>query len=328
MSKFFEVLRYLITFEFLGGIGDTAAMALSFFLITGATSKGTGSVTNLDALISLGMFIIIWYGVMKIFLNMLWHFLFAKKFHWKIGVLEMLHNRLKPVHAQRIVDSDDKDFDEKVEKNIRNIQKLGKNFRKKEKRRCQELSRIKKALSQLNANKYSALGTVTALGAVGVGAYEVLGLSEEAVATAGIVEALTAGGFLGAAGLTIKGILGKGLENPEEYNARKESEAKNKAAYKEGKTNSDAMIKAEADRLAKKLSISDEKALELAKDKAEKAEKEAKEANAIKLGKEATKIAKKQKVSVDSAIKVVAEKHDVAAQDVKVPDSDKEVAKI
>lgn len=230
------------------------------------------------------------------------------------------------MYVQRIVDSDDKEFDEKVEQKLRKISRFSRTFRKqKEDRRCSELGRFKSALEKLNANKYSILGTATALGAVGVGAYEVLGLSEEAVASMGVIDALTAGGFIGAAGLTIKGIVGKGFESTDEYKARKAEEAKKKADAKAGKQfDSEEAIKAEAKIIAKKHEVDEDKAMELAKHKVEKRKQEAKRAAALERGKQAEKFAKKEGVSVDRAKTFIAEKHNVSEKEVLLPSDIKE----
>ena len=282
-------------------------MALSYFFIMGGASKPFIDLSSIEGWISLGMFIIIWYGVMKIILNSVWVLLFGKKIQFEIGILEFFHNKLKPVQAQRIVDSDEKEFEENIIKKERKLKKMTRSFHtRKDNWRCYRMEKIKQLLAKLNANKYTILGSIAAVSSVGVGAYETLGLNgTEAITSMGVMEALAAGGFMGAAGLSLRSIFGKGLEGTQEYQDRKKAEKENKLAAKKYDVN------AEGIKLANKLNISKEKGIELAKDKKVQLEKEAEEALLKAENEEAKKVAKKIGISEEKAKELVKERNQV-----------------
>lgn len=301
-TKILEIARSLFSFRFLENIGEGAGMALSYFFIMGANSDPFIDLTVIEGWISLGMFIIIWYGVMKIILNLVWLLLFGKKFGLNIGILEFFHNKLKPVQAQRIVDSNEKEFEEQVKRKEKRINKMRKSLHKtKDNWRCYQVGKIKNALDKFNANKYTILGSVAAAGSVGVGMYDVMGLDATAISSMGIIDALTAGGFLGAGVLTLKGVFGKGLEGTAEYKERKKAEKENKLAAKEFN------IDAEAQKFVEKLGVSKERGIELAKDKKDQLEKQAKEAEEKALNAKAAKMAKKNGISQEAALKAIQE---------------------
>ena len=91
------------------------------------------SLTNIeviDYVIRFGMLIIVWYGVIKIVLNVVWRILFGKPLLWKVGILEVFFGRLKPVYAQRMADITDAEIEEKTERYLESFNKVTKKVRK------------------------------------------------------------------------------------------------------------------------------------------------------------------------------------------------------
>ncbi|MFW6029016.1 MAG: hypothetical protein ACOCRO_02050 [Halanaerobiales bacterium] len=166
---------------------------------------------------------------------------------------------------------------------------------------------MKDILRKANANKYTILGSIAAAGAVGVGAYDVVGVEPTSIDSMSLIQALQAGGFLGAGALGLKAIFGKGLEDPETFEARKAEERKNKEAAKAQKKSGEINIQTEANKLMKKHGISEEKALEVAKDKAEQKKKEAAKAEEERRKKKAEKLAKKHGISQEKAMDLLSD---------------------
>jgi len=306
MAKTLEFFRLMFSFRFLENLSEGASIALSYFFIMGGASKPFIDLSNIEGWISLGMFIIIWYGVMKIILNLVWALLFGKKIKFEIGILEFFHNKLKPVQAQRIVDSDEKEFEENIIKKERRLKKVKHSLHtRKDNWRCYHMQKVKNILAKINANKYTILGSIAAVSSVGVGAYEVVGVGPAAISSMGIIDALTAGGFLGAGALALKGVFGKGVENTENFQERKKLEKDNKAATKSFN------IEIETQKFQKNLGISQERALELAKDKKAQLKKEAEQKEAKAFKKKTKKVAKKNGISEEKAKKLLSSENSV-----------------
>lgn len=109
------------------------------------TIEGT-PITNVEfinVLITVGMFIIIWYGVIKIFANVIWKFLFGKQLEWKVGVLEILFRKLKPVYLQKVASMTDEELEETTDTYVQKLHKLRQKITKDNTRRCCGLEKIK-----------------------------------------------------------------------------------------------------------------------------------------------------------------------------------------
>ena len=266
-------------------------------------------------MITVGMFIIIWYGVLKILINIIWKFLFGKPLIWEVGLLEMLFKKLRPVYVQRVADMTDKELEETTDIYVNKLHKLRqKLFNNKQGgvARMEKLKGLAKiVLRKVWANKKTnaAIATVGAIAITGAAylaharlGFNPLGLSQHDFVKLLTVEAIA------AVGLVLPGVLGAGYQTVEQYEKMSVAKKRVKAAKKQAKIEGNVVTPAkEAEKLAKKLGIAIEAALPIvqeqvrAKQAAAVKKKQAGEKLAIE------KLAKKLFISEDQARIIRAE---------------------
>jgi hypothetical protein len=241
------------------------------FLLTDGISWIAGANEWADFIIRWGMAIIVGYGVLKILLgNIMWPLLFAKKFEWKVGLLERFYSFLRPVKAQRMIDeSDDEEHEqEKTIEYIDRIEKTRQLFNGSEQHGGVQRMNFKNILNGIVANKWTILGIAGVTGAALLGQPLNVG-TVEAVLEGDVVVALALGGQILAGYLAVKAAIGPGLETIEQAKARevKALELKKAKAVNAEKF----VIETKALKLAKQLGIDLEQAKTVVKAKEEKA---------------------------------------------------------
>jgi hypothetical protein len=270
------------------------------FLLTDGISWIAGANWFADFIIRWGMAIIVGYGVLKILLgNIMWPLLFAKRFEWKVGLLERLYGFLRPVKAQKMIDESD-DEEHEQQKTIEYIDKIEKTrqlFNGKQHGGVPRMN-FKNILNGIIANKWTILGIAGVTGAALAGNP----LDPEkinAMLGGDLATVLTVAGQLGAGFLAVKAAIGPGLETIEKAEARlaKEIELKKAKLANAEKL----LVETKALKLAKQLGIDLEQAKAVVKAKEDKAKADK---AAMLLKKEAAivaKLAKALAVSEDQA---------------------------
>ena len=241
------------------------------FLLTDGISWIAGANEFADFIIRWGMATIVGYGVLKILLgNIMWPLLFAKKFEWKVGLLERFYNILRPVKAQKIIDeSDDEEHEqEKTVEYIDRIEKTRQWFNGREQHGGVRRMNIKNILNGILANKWTILGIAGVAGATLLGNPLEAGRIAELL-NGNLAEVLAVAGQVGAGFLAVKAAVGPGIETVEQAKARqaKALELKKGKAVNAEKL----MIEGKALRLAKQLGIDLEQAKAVVKAKEDKA---------------------------------------------------------
>jgi hypothetical protein len=241
------------------------------FLLTDGISWIAGANEWADFIIRWGMAIIVGYGVLKILLgNIMWPLLFAKKFEWKVGLLERFYNILRPVRAQKMIDeSDDEEHEqEKTIEYIDRIEKTRQLFNGSEQHGGVQRMNFKNILNGIVANKWTILGIAGVTGAALLGQPLNVG-TVDAVLGGDLGVALALGGQIAAGFLAVKAAVGPGLETIEEAKAR---EVKALELKKAKAVNAERfVIETKALKLAKQLGIDLEQAKTVVKAKEEKA---------------------------------------------------------
>jgi hypothetical protein len=241
------------------------------FLLTDGISWIAGANEWADFIIRWGMAIIVGYGVLKILLgNIMWPLLFAKKFEWKVGLLERFYNILRPVRAQKMIDeSDDEEHEqEKTIEYIDRIEKTRQLFNGSEQHGGVQRMNFKNILNGIVANKWTILGIAGVTGAALLGQPLNVG-TVDAVLGGDLGVALALGGQIAAGFFAIKAAMGPGLETIEEAKAR---EVKALELKKAKAVNAERfVIETKALKLAKQLGIDLEQAKTVVKAKEEKA---------------------------------------------------------
>ena len=241
------------------------------FLLTDGISWIAGANEWADFIIRWGMAIIVGYGVLKILLgNIMWPLLFAKKFEWKVGLLERFYNILRPVKAQKMIDeSDDEEHEqEKTIEYIDRIEKTRQLFNGSEQHGGVQRMNFKNILNGIVANKWTILGIAGVTGAALLGQPLNVG-TVEAVLEGDLGVALALGGQIAAGFFAVKAAVGPGLETIEEAKAR---EVKALELKKAKAVNAERfVIETKALKLAKQLGIDLEQAKTVVKAKEEKA---------------------------------------------------------
>jgi len=270
------------------------------FLLTDGISWIAGANWFADFIIRWCMAIIVGYGVLKILLgNIMWPLLFAKRFEWKVGLLERLYGFLRPVKAQKMIDESD-DEEHEQQKTIEYIDKIEKTrqlFNGKQHGGVPRMN-FKNILNGIIANKWTILGIAGVTGAALAGNP----LDPEkinAMLGGDLATVLTVAGQLGAGFLAVKAAIGPGLETIEKAEARlaKEIELKKAKLANAEKL----LVETKALKLAKQLGIDLEQAKAVVKAKEDKAKADK---AAMLLKKEAAivaKLAKALAVSEDQA---------------------------
>jgi hypothetical protein len=241
------------------------------FLLTDGISWIAGANEWADFIIRWGMAIIVGYGVLKILLgNIMWPLFFAKKFEWKVGLLERFYNILRPVRAQKMIDeSDDEEHEqEKTIEYIDRIEKTRQLFNGSEQHGGVQRMNFKNILNGIVANKWTILGIAGVTGAALLGQPLNVG-TVDAVLGGDLGVALALGGQIVAGFLAVKAAVGPGLETIEEAKAR---EVKALELKKAKAVNAERfVIETKALKLAKQLGIDLEQAKTVVKAKEEKA---------------------------------------------------------
>ena len=241
------------------------------FLLTDGISWIAGANEWADFIIRWGMAIIVGYGVLKILLgNIMWPLLFAKKFEWKVGLLERFYNILRPVKAQKMIEeSDDEEHEqEKTIEYIDRIEKTRQLFNGSEQHGGVQRMNFKNILNGIVANKWTILGIAGVTGAAVLGQPLNVG-TVEAVLEGDLGVALALGGQIAAGFFAVKAAVGPGLETIEEAKAR---EVKALELKKAKAVNAERfVIETKALKLAKQLGIDLEQAKTVVKAKEEKA---------------------------------------------------------
>jgi hypothetical protein len=256
---------------FKGMITELVVGFAGAFLLTDGISWIAGANEWADFIIRWGMAIIVGYGVLKILLgNIMWPLLFAKKFEWKVGLLERFYNILRPIRAQKMIDeSDDEEHEQhKTIEYIDRIEKTRQLFSGGEQHGGVQRMNFKNILNGIVANKWTILGIAGVTGASLLG--QPLNVETvEAVLGGDLGVALALAGQIGAGFLAVKAAIGPGLETIEEAKARetKVLELKKAKALNAEKF----VIETKALKLAKQLGIDLEQAKAVVKAKEEKA---------------------------------------------------------
>ena len=256
---------------FKGMITELVVGFAGAFLLTDGISWIAGANEWADFIIRWGMAIIVGYGVLKILLgNIMWPLLFAKKFEWKVGLLERFYNFLRPVRAQKMIDeSDDEEHEqEKTIEYIDRIEKTRQLFNGSEQHGGVQRMNFKNILNGIVANKWTILGIAGVTGAAVLGQPLNVG-TVEAVLEGDLGVALALGGQIAAGFFAVKAAVGPGLETIEEAKAR---EVKALELKKAKAVNAERfVIETKALKLAKQLGIDLEQAKTVVKAKEEKA---------------------------------------------------------
>jgi hypothetical protein len=256
---------------FKGMITELVVGFAGAFLLTDGISWIAGANEWADFIIRWGMAIIVGYGVLKILLgNIMWPLLFAKKFEWKVGLLERFYNILRPVRAQKMIDeSDDEEHEqEKTIEYIDRIEKTRQLFNGSEQHGGVQRMNFKNILNGIVANKWTILGIAGVTGAALLGQPLNVG-TVDAVLGGDLGVALALGGQIAAGFLAVKAAIGPGLETIEEAKAR---EVKALELKKAKAVNAERfVIETKALKLAKQLGIDLEQAKTVVKAKEEKA---------------------------------------------------------
>ena len=241
------------------------------FLLTDGISWIAGANEWADFIIRWGMAIIVGYGVLKILLgNIMWPLLFAKKFEWKVGLLERFYNILRPVKAQKMIDeSDDEEHEQQTTiEYIDRIEKTRQLFSGSEQHGGVQRMNFKNILNGIVANKWTILGIAGVTGAAVLGQPLNVG-TVEAVLGGDMGVALALGGQIAAGFFAVKAAVGPGLETVEQAKAR---EVKALELKKAQAVNAEKLvIETKALKLAKQLGIDLEQAKTVVKAKEEKA---------------------------------------------------------
>lgn len=271
------------------------------FLLTDGISWIAGANEWADFIIRWGMATIVGYGVLKILLgNIMWPLLFAKKFEWKVGLLERFYNILRPIRAQKMIDeSDDEEHEQqKTIEYIDTIEKTRQLFNGSEQHGGVQRMNIKNILNGILANKWTILGIAGVAGAAFLGnPLEAERIGQ--ILNGNMVEVLAVAGQLGAGFLAVKAAVGPGLETVEQAKAR---EAKALELKKAKLLNAEKLaVDGKALKLAKQLGIDLEQAKLVVKAKVDAAKKAKVEAEAKKEKAIIAKLAKALGVAEEQA---------------------------
>jgi len=256
---------------FKGMITELVVGMAGAFLLTDGISWIAGANWVADFIIRWGMAVIVGYGVLKILLgNIMWPLLFAKKFEWKIGLLERFYSFLRPIKAQKMIDeSDDEEHEQqKTIEYIDRIEKTRQLFSGSEQHGGVQRMNFKNILNGIVANKWTILGIAGVAGAAVLG--QPLGVNTVGAILDGRMDViLSLGGQIVAGFLAVKAAVGPGLETIEQAKAR---EIKGLELKKAKAVNAEKfVIETKALKLAKQLGIDLEQAKAVVKAKEEKA---------------------------------------------------------
>jgi hypothetical protein len=285
---------------FSGIITELAFGFAGAFLLTDGISWIAGANEFADFIIRWGMATIVGYGVLKILLgNILWPLLFAKKFEWRVGLLDRFYNFLRPVKAQKMIDeSDDEEHEQqKTVEYIDRIEKTRHLFNGKQHGGVRRMN-FKNILNGIVANKWTILGVAGVTGAAILG-QPLNAETIEAILGGDMGVVLALGGQIAAGFLAVKAAIGPGFETVEQAQAR---ELKGIELKKAKAINGEKLvIETKALKLAKQLGIDLEQAKAVVKAKEEKAKADKAQINAKKEEAVIAKLAKALNVGIEQA---------------------------
>lgn len=213
------------------GLGDFKEIVAGLVMIQLTNIDVFGQDGLLNSIISIGMAILVSYGVMKLLINIIWLLLFGKKFEWKIGILEIFYKHLRVNRIVRMGDVND--LDEVIQ--AEQVVEIIKNSREKIR---QESGRWKKMMEKLslffknfgrNKKTNSAL---IGVGAIFLTAVDYLlmrfGITNESLiglisGNPDVFAELIAAEVVALSAVLSMGIKGKGFESEEEAQARVEA---------------------------------------------------------------------------------------------------------
>jgi len=214
--------------------GDFKEIIVGLIMLqfTDVTVFGTDGLLN--QIITIGMAILITYGVIKLIVNVLWLALFGKKFEWKVGLLEVFYKHLR---VNRIVSMGSVENEESAIQ-AEQVIELIKNSREKIR---QESGRWKKMMEKLSLffKKFSVNkktnSALIAVAAMFLTALDYL-LLEFGITTTSLIATiagnpdifseLIAGEIVALSAVLSMGIKGKGFESEEEAKIRIENQSK------------------------------------------------------------------------------------------------------
>ena len=256
---------------FNGIITEVVVGMAGAFLLTDGISWIAGANWIADFIIRWGMAVIVGYGVLKILLgNIMWPLLFAKKFEWKVGLLDRFYGFLRPVKAQKMIEeSDDEEHEQQTTiEYIDRIEKTRQLFSGSEQHGGVQRMNFKNILNGIVANKWTILGIAGVTGAAVLGQPLNVG-TIDAVLAGDVGVALALAGQIVAGFLAVKAAIGPGLETIEQAKAR---EGKALELKKAQAVNAEKLvIETKALKLAKQLGIDLEQAKTVVKAKEDKA---------------------------------------------------------
>jgi hypothetical protein len=285
---------------FSGIITELAFGFAGAFLLTDGISWIAGANEFADFIIRWGMATIVGYGVLKILLgNILWPLLFAKKFEWRVGLLDRFYNFLRPVKAQKMIDeSDDEEHEQqKTVEYIDRIEKTRQLFNGKQHGGVRRMN-FKNILNGIVANKWTILGVAGVTGAAILG-QPLNAETIEAVLGGDMGVVLALAGQIAAGFLAVKAAIGPGFETVEQAQVR---ELKGIELKKAKAINGEKLvIETKALKLAKQLGIDLEQAKAVVKAKEEKAKADKAQINAKKEEAVIAKLAKALNVGIEQA---------------------------
>lgn len=298
---------------FFDGYGDGLLTLFSAGVLFKISDMMENTIPIANFLVSWGMVIIVGYGVLRITLNLLWNILFGKNFHWKIGILERLVSRLRPVRAQTIAEATDEEIEEKALHYMRRLRKV--RIMKKKHGGVRHMG-FKDVMHKVNANKWTILGVgsiagtavLAATGVINPSAVEDVANIVNGMPVADAAEGLIAAVTLGAgAVLGIKAAIGKGVESTEEFDARKAAEAQEKAEQAQLKASGVLQAQQATQKLVKKLHIPEAKAKEIVAMQLESKQEVIQAQLEAERQKKVQKLAKKLHISEAKAAEIVKE---------------------
>ena len=214
-----------------GGLGGFKEILAGLFMIQLTNVQVFGQDGVLNQIITIGMAILVSYGVMKLIINLVWLSLFGKKFEWKVGLLEIFYKHLRVNRIVRMGDVND--LEEVIQ--AEQVVEIIKNSREKIR---QESGRWKKMMNKLSLffkNFGRNKKTNTALigvGAIFLTAFDYLlmrfGITNESIVglisgNPDIFAELIAAEVVALSAVLSMGIKGKGFESEEEAQVRTEA---------------------------------------------------------------------------------------------------------
>lgn len=234
------------------GIFDLREVVAGFFVIVFASNQLFGQDGILDNIITLGMAVLVLYGVMKLGMNILWLFLFGRKFEWKIGVLEIFFRHLKVNRAIHYAENND-ESSRQAEQVVEMLKNSQRKIRQKSGRWKKMIEKLSLFFKNFNRNKKTNLALVSVVAMVitaldhFAAQFGILNVSvlEHLTQNAEIFEALIGAEALALAAIITQGIKGAGFESEEQAQARI---AKKQEAQTEANKNAET-AKVEANRI-------------------------------------------------------------------------------